>query len=47
MLTAITCSSNISILRSHMPMACQELVFWMGEGDAEKRMKERGAFGMF
>ncbi len=47
MLIAIASSSNITILRSHMPMACQELVFWMGEGDTEKRMKERGTFGMF
>ncbi len=44
---AIASSSNITILRSHMPMAYHELVFWMGEGDAEERMKERGAFGMF
>ncbi len=47
MLTAIACSFNISRLPSHMPMACHESVFWMGEGDAEERMKERGTFGMF
>ncbi len=47
MLIAIASSSNITILRSHMPMACQELVFWMGEGDTEKRMKERGALVCF
>ncbi len=40
-------TSNITRLPNQMPMACQDHTFWMGEGDAEKRMKERGSFGMF
>ncbi len=47
MLTAITCSSNIIGLPIHIPMASQELVFWIREGGKKDRMKEMAAFCMF
>ncbi len=34
-------SSNTTRLSLLMPMACQEFVFWVGEGYREKRKKER------